>query len=324
MRHSCANMRRAVFCSLAAILSAISSTTWAQAFPSRPVTLVVPFAAGGPLDIMSRAVSREVEKTWKQPVIIESRAGAGGMVGSDYVTRQKADGYTLLLHGPAPLQIRMFMKEPSFNPADLRPLVALGESSYMATVHPGLGVKTMKELVDLAKSKPNELNYATIPMSTYDLGYHLFMQQVGIKMNAIPYQSAAPIIPAFLRGDIQVYFGTLTTLGPHLASGKLTPIAWLYRERHPKYPNVPTAREQGFEYSTSYVNGLFVHAKTPEDLFHKLGRDIAATLKVPEVIAQLDVAGYLVPPTPLDWGTQIQSETARYMEMARMLNYKPE
>lgn len=297
---------------------------FAQNFPAQRITLIVPFAPGGPTDVISRTVMSELEKQWKQPIVIENRPGAGGITGSGYVAQQKPDGYTWLLQGSVPKTAPLFMKQLPFDPADLRAVTSLGGSSYLLSVNPSLGVKTLAELIKLAKSKPKELNYGVIPLNVNELDYYVFERAAGIQMTPVPFQSAAPIIPALLRGDLQVYMGIVQLLQPQVAAGKVTPIAYVGPERHPRLPDIPTAKELGLDFVTGYTLGIMVHSKVPEDIVQRMQRDIGAVLKMPEVVANLDKIGFQVPANPAGWGPQIERELKIYTEVARSLNYQPQ
>ena len=296
----------------------------AQSYPTGRVTLIVPFAPGGPTDIVARTVMNEVQKGWPQPVVIENKPGAGGLIGSAYVTQQKPDAHTLLLQGNVPKTAKLFLKDVPLDPADLRAVAALGQSSYLLTVNPSLGVKTLADFIKLAKSKPKEFNYGVIPLNVNELDYYVFQRTAGIQLTPINYQSAAPIIPALLRGDVTVYMGIVSLLQSQVAAGKVTPLAYVGAERHPRLPDVPTARELGLDFVTGYTLGIYAHAKSPEDSVQKLGRDLVAALKAPEVVTALDTAGFQVPADPLGWGKRIEGELAKYTEVARSLNYQPQ
>lgn len=308
----------------AGALLALSFVATAQDFPSRKITLIVPFAPGGPTDVVSRAVMQEAEKKWGQAVIIENRPGASGLAAVDYFARQPADGYTLFFHGNTPLTAHFFMKSIPYNPSDLRPLAAFGGSSYVITVHPSLGVKTLKEAVALAKAKPKSINYGTINLTSYELDHYVLFGMMGIEMTPVPYQSAAPIATALLRGDVQYYLAIVSLVKPHIDAGKLVPLAYLGESRHPQFPTVPTVKEEGYDFSTGYVLGVYAHAKTPAPIFDRLGRDLDAAVKTSEVAERLAKVGYQAYPAPRDWQTRIDRELKLYGEVVRKLNYQPQ
>jgi tripartite-type tricarboxylate transporter receptor subunit TctC len=301
-----------------------SSPAHSETYPSQRVTLIVPFAPGGPTDVVSRAVASEVERAWKQPFVIDYRPGASGMTGAEYVTHQKPDGYTLLLHGSAPLLVRLFMKEPPFDPADLRPVAALGDSSFVIVAPAQLGAKTLSAFIELAKSKPKQLNFGAVPMNYVELDYFIFQRVAGIQMTEIPYASATPIITALLRNDVQFHMPGVAQVESYLQAGKLVALAYAGTRRHPKLPDVPTARELGYDFSTGFSLGIYAHAKTPEEVVQKLGRDLVQALRSPEVVDRLDKVGYQVPLAPLDWGKQIASQLSAYTEIARAIHYQPQ
>jgi tripartite-type tricarboxylate transporter receptor subunit TctC len=308
---------------LAAITLAAGGS-WGQAYPNQRVTVIVPYAPGGPTDVIARTVGAELEKTWKQPVIIENRPGAGGLVGPEYVTRQKPDGYTVLLHGSGVHTAKIFFKSMAFDPNDLRPVVGLGGSSTLLVVPTSLGVKTLKEFVDLAKSKPKQLNFGAIPFNSQELDYHVLQRLAGIQMTMVPYTSAVPQFEALMRGDIHFYMGVSQQVASALSAGKIVALGYSGSERHPNHPTVPTVRELGYDFLSGFTLGWLVHAKTPEDVVQRLGRDSAAALKVPEIATRLAGAGFLVPKEPLEWPRQVDREVKTYVEVARALNYQPQ
>jgi len=288
------------------------------------VLMVVPFAPGGPTDLIARTVMAEAEKQWKQPVVVENKPGAGGLIGTAYVTQQKPDGHTLLLQGNVPKTAGLFLKNIPYDPADLRAVSSLGTSNYLLVVNPSLGVKTLPDFIKLAKSKPKELNYGVIPLNVNELDYYVLQRAAGIQLTPINYQSAAPITPALLRGDVMVYLAIVSSIQPQVAAGKVNALAYVGTQRHPRLPDVPTAVEQGLDFTAGFTLGVFTHAKTPEDVVQKLGRDLLAALKSPQVVSALDNSGFQVPADPLAWGKHIDNELAKYTEVAKSLNYQPQ
>jgi tripartite-type tricarboxylate transporter receptor subunit TctC len=303
---------------------AASGAVWGQTYPTGRVLLVVPFAPGGPTDLIARVVMNEAGKQWKQPVVVENKPGAGGLIGSAYVTQQPPDAHTLLMQGSVPKTAKLFLKDIPLDPADLRAVAALGTSNYLLVANPSLGVKTLPDLIKLAKSKPKELNYGMIPLTVNELDWYLFERAAGIQLTPIRYQSALPITPALLRGDVTLYMAIVSSIQPQLAAGQVIPIAFVGTERHPLLPNVPTARDAGLDFVAGFTLGIFTHAKSPEESVQKLGRDLVAALKSPDVASALDKAGFQIPKDPLGWGKQIDAELARYTEVARSLNYQPQ
>jgi tripartite-type tricarboxylate transporter receptor subunit TctC len=307
-----------------AVMLAAAQFAWAQAYPSSRVLLVVPFAPGGPTDLVARTAAAELEKMWKQSVVVENRPGAGGLIGTAYVTQQKPDGYTLLLQGNVPKTAKLFLKDIPYDPADLRAVASLGTSNYLLVVNPSLGVKTLAEFIKLAKAKPKQLNYGVIPLNVNELDYYVLQRAAGIQLTPINYQSAAPITPALLRGDVTVYLAIVSSIQPQVAAGKVNALAYVGPERHPRLPDVPTAREQGLDFTAGFTLGIFVHSRTPEDVVQKLGHDLVAVTKAPQTATALDSAGFQVPSDPQGWGKFIDGELAAYTEVAKSLNYQPQ
>jgi tripartite-type tricarboxylate transporter receptor subunit TctC len=296
----------------------------AQNYPDRRVSWIVPFAPGGPTDTVSRAVGAALEQIWKQPVVIENRPGAGMIVGTDYAVRQPPDGHTLLLGGNGQHSVKIFVKSVPFEPNDLRPVAKLAGAQHVLAINSGIPAKTLSELVAYLKGNPKKANYGVIPMTTFELDYHRFMRATGTDLSAVPYNSAAPIMTALVRNEVQFYFAFGASIAPLLADGKVMPIAVLGAQRSERLPGVPTAREQGLDFVAGAGFGILVHSKTPEDIVRKLGNDIAAALKSPAVGVRLRDLGYDIPGNPLEWPAELQVELKSYFEMADRLGLKPQ
>jgi tripartite-type tricarboxylate transporter receptor subunit TctC len=309
---------------LALCLAAASGIASSQTYPTQRVTLIVPFAPGGPTDGVARVVAQELERSWKQPVIVDNRPGANGMIGASHVARQPADGQTLLVQNTGLFSIRLFVKEPPVNTDELRPVASVAQMFNVAVAHPSLGAKNLKEFIALAKQRPKALNVASSPASTLELDHHLFSRLAGVELALIGYTSGAPMLQAALRNEVQFWFANIPTAGPHIKEGKLVALAYLGPERHRQFPDVPTAREQGIDYTYGTAYGIIVHAKTPEDIVRQVGASVVAAAKQPEVAARLNAAGFDVPRAPLNWVNETAAEVKSYTEMARSLSYQPQ
>jgi tripartite-type tricarboxylate transporter receptor subunit TctC len=316
--------RRTLWMGAAVLGCLLGTSAHAQNYPTQRVTLVVPFAAGGPTDVVGRTVGAAMEQLWKQPFIIENKPGAGGHVGTEFVSRAKPDGYTLLFNGNGPRTAKFFMKDIPYNPSDLRAVVKMAGSQYVLVVHPSVPASNLQELIALAKAKPKSINYGTFALTTYEFDYQRFQQAAGVEMTPVSYNSAAPTMTALLRNEIQFYFGIQGSILAMVNEGKMKPIAMLGAARANDYPNVPTAREQGLDFQAGFGFGILVHSKTPEDLVQKIGRDIAGVLKTPAVADKLKSMGYDVPPSPLDWPKELDVELKAYEEIAQRLGIKPQ
>jgi tripartite-type tricarboxylate transporter receptor subunit TctC len=288
-----------------AALGALATQALAQTWPTRQVTLIIPFPPAGPTDILARAFAPALEAAWKQPFVIEFRPGAGGMLGTGEVSRAKPDGYTLVLQANGVVLAPIFQKSIPYDPADLRPVVGVASSSYLVVTNPATAAKTLGEFVALAKGRPKQVNYGTIPYTPFDLDYHVFQQRAGVELTTINYNGAAAMAEALMRGDIQMFFGTPAAVIPLVKAGKLVPIAYTSPTRGVLFPDVPTAREQGIDLVAGFTLGLWAPAKTPDDIASKIGADVDQ-------------------PAHRQYPQQMQAELKGYTEVAQKIGLKPQ
>lgn len=307
------------------LLGATALSSVAQDWPNQRVTLVVPYPPGGTIDIVARVLAPILEQQWKQPFIIDNRTGAGGIVGTELVVRAKPDGYTLLFAGNTVLTQKFFMKTLSYDPADMRAVVKIAESSYLVVTPLSLPVKALAEFIAHVKARPaKSVNYGTIPYTTFDLDYHIFQQLAGLDMTTIPYNGAAPAVQAVLRNDIQMYFSVESVVTSLLKAGRLNAIAYTGERRSEQFPSVPTLREQGIDFATGFGIGIWAHAKTPDAAVSRISRDIVAAIATPAVVTRLKEYGYDVPAQPLAWNERLQTDIKRYSEVVERLGFKPQ
>jgi tripartite-type tricarboxylate transporter receptor subunit TctC len=308
-------------------LFALASAQAAAVFPDQRVTIVVPYSPGGPTDLLPRLVAPELQARWGQPVLVENRTGAAGLIGTEVVAKAKPDGHTLVAQGPILTTWKLFVKDLPFDPlADLKPIALFGSISYVVVTNPQVPAKTLPEFIALAKAKPKAMNYATIPNSGFDLDYVRLQRLTGTQMVPVAFPGAAPSALAVMRNDVQLYMGTaVTMLGP-IAEGKLTPLGVTGRTRLETFPNVPTVRETGLDFTAESWTGILAPGKTPDDVIAKIASDFNAVLKVPAVAARLKEFG-LVPPTattPQQYAEVMQSDAKIYGEVARAIGLKPQ
>ena len=243
--------RRAALHTLAAATLAIGSTppALAQGYPSKPITLVVPFVAGGTTDIVGRIVAEGLGRKLGQTVIVDNRGGAGGNIGAAAVAQARPDGYTLLMgyNGTNAINPSLY-KQLAWDPVkSFEPISTVARVNNAVVVNPSLPVKTLPELVAYAKAHPGELNYGSAgPGSIFHLAGEMFEQQTGVKMTHVPYKGAAPALTDLMGGQVQLMFTTIPTALPFIKAGKLRAIAVTGAKRSPLFPELPTAREAGF------------------------------------------------------------------------------
>jgi tripartite-type tricarboxylate transporter receptor subunit TctC len=320
------NFRRASLligaCAVTLVLSAS-----ARAFPDQRVLIVVPVSPGGPTDLLPRMVAPELTQRWGQPVVVENRTGAGGLIGTQAVVRAKPDGYTLLSQGNFVSAARLFMKDMDFDPArDLRGVGQFGWAYYLVLTNPAVPARTIAEFIELARAKPKALNYGTIPFSGYDLDYVRLQRLAGISMTPVPFPGAAPAILALIRNDTQFYFGTVLSASPALSDGRLRALAIAGRQRSEQLPGVPTLIESGVDFTGGTWYGLLAPAKAPDEAVAEIASALAAALKTPAIASKVKELGF-APPTaasPREFDAQIQSEAKTYSEFAAELGIKPQ
>jgi len=300
---------------LAAMLIAASGTAAAQAdFPSKPVTLVVGFAAGGATDASARIIARKLSDNLKQSVVVDNKPGAGGNLAAQLVANAPPDGYTIHLSSIGPLSVApSLVKALPYDPEkDLAPLTMGVVFPNVFVVHASVPAKTMAELIALAKKEPGSLNYASTGVgSASHLAGELLKQRAGVDMVHIPYKGGGPIMTDLLAGRVTGYFSTLSTAGPHIEAGKLRALATSGLVRMPAMPNVPTIAEQGFP-GFEAVNwyALVAPGKTPVALLDRWNAELVKVLKDPEVKKQLAEHG--MEPMPMT-----RAELAAYIRKER-------
>src|SRR5262245_5743704 len=266
----------------------------AQDYPNRLVRMVVPYAAGGGVDIVARAVSQELAKRIGQPVVVENRAGAGSNIGSDAVAKAAPDGYTLLMASPAnAINMSLYRKMPYDTQRDLAPVALVGAVPSVLVTNPDLPVKTVPELIALAKAKPGSLNYGSGGAGTSEhLAAEMFRSMAGIDLVHVPYKGGANAMTDVMGGQISLMFTNMLGALPHIRSGKLKAIAIADSRRSPALPDVPTFAESGFkDYEVLVWWGVMAPAKTPAPVIAYLNREIVVALGAPELKERLDGMG---------------------------------
>jgi tripartite-type tricarboxylate transporter receptor subunit TctC len=307
----------------AAVLLSFAVGAAAQSFPTKRVTLVVPYGAGGPTDIVARMLGSIMEKTWGQPFIVENRPGAGSLIGNAHVAKAEPDGYTLLMNGIGVFSSKYFTKDLGYNPADLKNVVELGNGPYIIVANPATGFKTLKDLVDFAKKNPGKMNWGPIAFSNQHLDYIALERKLGIQLTLIPYNSAADSQTAILRNELQVAMGVASPFLPLIEEGKLVALAVTGSARNPKAPNVPTAKQAGFDLDYGFDFGVFAPSKTPAPVFNKIGADIAAAVKSKEYQSRLEALNYTTLDDPRAWAAVHDAKMKNYDAIVKEMGIQP-
>jgi tripartite-type tricarboxylate transporter receptor subunit TctC len=289
----------------------------AQPYPSRPITLVVPFPAGSTTDLVGRILADKLGDALGQRVVIDNRAGAGGVVGSEAVARAEPDGYTLLMGTIGTHSINPYVyPKISYDPiADFSPIIQFGTAPNVLVVHPSLPVNSVKELIEYAKARLGQLNYASSGNGTSNhLSGAMFAAREGIKASHVPYRGGAQAITDLLRGEVQFMFYHYLPLLPHIAEGKLRPLAITSAGRISALPDVPTMAEAGVaDFEVSAWFAVYGPPKMPDALVQQLNKTIAGIINSPAVKASLIEQGIdPINGTPQDLLALTKSEMARW------------
>jgi tripartite-type tricarboxylate transporter receptor subunit TctC len=320
-------LHRATAALLGAVLS--MSALAQDAYPSKPVRILVPYAAGGVADALPRIVGEKLAQTWKQPVIVDNRPGASGNIGMDEGSRTPPDGQTLVLAPAGNLTVTpLLFRHLRFDVAkDFTPVTVLASSPNVLVVHPSVPVKTLKQLIAYAKQNPGKLNFASPGEgSGAHLAGELLNIDADIKTEHIPYKGIAPAVNDLLGGNVQMMFAGISTVLQQIKAGKLVAIGIASPQRSPQLPDVPTISESGlpgFDVTSWY--GIVVRSGTPPAIVQRLQRDIATALKNDDVLAKL--AGLGLDPvgnTPEAFDTMIKAETRKWTDIVRRANIKPQ
>ena len=308
--------------SLFAALFAAAFAAYAQAWPAKPVTIIVPWPAGGPSDIAARPMAKGLQDSLGKPFVIDNRGGAGGNIGTDLVAKAAPDGYTLLITSSAPIVINpSIYKKMAFDPSkDLAPITNLIRVPLVLAVHPSVPANNLQELIAYIKSKKGELQYASSGNGTpQHLTGELFKTTAKLDMVHVPYKGSAPAITDLLGGHVPMMFDSTIAILPHIKGGKLKPIAVTAAKRSPQLPNVPTFAEAGMPGFESYAwYGFFAPAKTPPDVIAKLNTAAIKVMKEPEYQKVLEETGSeFVGDTPEKFATFVKAEAAKWGKVAK-------
>jgi tripartite-type tricarboxylate transporter receptor subunit TctC len=301
----------------------------AQAWPTKPIRLVVPFPPGGAVDFYARVVQQPLSEVLGQTVVIDNKAGASGMVGAEAVAKSPPDGYTLLLGNIASLAINVgiYPKMPYDPLKDFTPIIRTVDVNYVLVVHPSVPVKSVPELIAYAKANPGKLSYGSAGSGSLPhLGTELFKAQTGTDMVHVPYKGGGPMVTDLLGGSVQVVIGDQANLMPHVQSGKLRALAVATSKRSPNAPDIPTIAETGLAgFDATAWQGLVGPAGMPPDVVRRLNEAFNKVMAMPAVRERL-VGGGLEPVggTPEQFGRFIGSEIAKWTKIAKDVGAKAE
>ncbi|HWM49283.1 MAG TPA: tripartite tricarboxylate transporter substrate binding protein [Xanthobacteraceae bacterium] len=309
---------------LVAVISALAgSSAAAQQYPTRPVTLIVPFPAGSTTDLVGRILADRLGEALGQRVVIDNRGGAGGMVGSEAAARSAPDGYTLLMGTIGTHSINPYVyPKVAYDPiADFSPIIQFGTAPNVLVVHPSLPVKTVKDLIEYVRARSGQTNYASSGNGTSNhLSGAMFAAREGVKASHVPYRGGAQAITDLLRGEVQFMFYHYLPLLPHIAEGKLRPLAVTSTERIAALPDVPTMAQAGMsDFEVSAWFGVYGPAGMSDELVQRLNTAIARILESPATRKSLIEQGIdPVHGSSKDLLTLTRSEMARWRKAVEL------
>lgn len=308
---------------------ALSVGAFAQTWPTRPITIVVPYAPGGGTDITARLVGKRLGEVLGQPVIIDNKPGANGMIGSSMVARAAADGYTLLMGNPGPNAISpLFMPNPGYNPeTDFEPIAILGTVPMLFCVNASSPIKTLEQLISAGKSSATPINFGSAGNgSPSHLAIASLNAMAGTSFVFVPYRGSAPVALALLSNEIQAALLAGPDAISHIKAGKMRAIANMSSQRSPSFPAIPLPSEAGLQgMDVNIWYGFLAPAKTPKTIVERLNREIAAIMKEPEIRTRFtDLIITPVADSPQRFAATIKADIERYSKIVKMANIRPE
>jgi tripartite-type tricarboxylate transporter receptor subunit TctC len=309
-----------------AALPAVSRIARAQAYPSRPVRVVVGFPAGSTSDIVARLMGQWLSERLGQPFVIENRTGAGGNLGTEAVVKSPPDGYTLLLVVAANAINAALYEKLNFSfIRDIAPVAGLSGTAWIMEVHPSLPVRTVPEFIAYAKVNPGKLNMASGGTGTLPhVAGELFKMLTGVEMRHVPYRGSPPAITDLLGGQVQVYFSPIPESIGHIRAGRLRPLAVTTATRLEDLSDIPTVAEFVPGYEASGWLGIGAPKNTPAEIVDRLNREINAGLADPKMKAKLaDLGGAALPGSSADFGKFIADETEKWAKVVKFAGIKP-
>ncbi|GKS87944.1 tripartite tricarboxylate transporter substrate binding protein [Acidovorax sp. SUPP2539] len=317
-----AHRRTLLAAALAVAATAAVPTAFAQAFPNKPITIIVPFAAGGTTDILARVIGQGLSAELGQSVVVDNRAGAGGNIGGQMAARAPADGYTLFMGtvGTHAINAALYKKMP-FDPVkDFAPLTRVANVPNLLVANPNQPYKTVQELIAYAKANPGKVNFGSSGSgSSIHLSGELFKSMAKVDMQHVPYKGSAPAVTDLLGNQIGIMFDNMPSAIQHVRSGKLRPIAVTTAKRSPELPDVPTIAEAGVPgYEATSWFGMFAPAGTPAPIVSQLNKALVKVLSQPETKKKLaDQGAEPVSETPEQFAAFIQSESAKWGKVVK-------
>lgn len=308
---------------LALILTLWFGAVLAQGYPSKPVKIVVPYPAGGYYDVVGRIVGHALAESLGQPMIVENRVGANGIVGTEFTAKAPPDGYTIMVGGIGPhsINVSLYSKLPYDPVRDFLPIIFVADQPLIVVVNPKVDAHSLKDLIALARSRPDQLSYSSPGAgSTPHLAAVMLSSIEGIKLNHVPFKGSAPAVTAVMGGVTDLLFGTASDVLQQIKAGKIRALAGTGTTRIPALPNLPTVAELGVpNYEATAWFAFFAPAGTPPEIVAKLNAEMGKALNIPEVREKLSAQGtaQIIGGTPERLAGQVKSEIAKWAKIVK-------
>ena len=312
---------------LAIALSLIATSALAQAYPAKPIRLVVPFPAGSTPDIVGRALGQKLAEAWRQPVVVDNKTGACGNIGTAEAAHAAPDGYTLLIgiNGPIAVNKALYDKLPYDPEKDLKPISLLAAAPQLLTVHPSVPANNLKEFIAYVHANPDKLSYGSVGSgSASHLTMELLKSQAKLAIVHVPYRGFPPVVQDLLAGQLQATFAIIPAVLPHIKAGKLKALAVTSAKRSSLVPEIPTVAEQGFAHfdATAWI-GLLAPARLPGEIADKLASETQAIMRGADVRAMLGQQGFeVIGSAPEEFAQFIRGETEKWTRIVKLTGAK--
>ena len=320
--------KKAVYVPAMLLLLAVSPVAFSQGYPMKEIRVVVPYSPGGGSDATSRILAQRMSESLGRPLVIDNRAGANGIIGTEIVARALPDGYTLLfVSSPHAVNPSMYRKLPFDTLKDFAPISEVATAPSILVVHPSLPARTVREFIFLAKTRPGQIDYASGGSGgSPHLATELFKSKAGINLNHVPYRGAGPALTDVLAGQVQVMFANSAPALPQLRAGRLRSLGISGMKRSPVAPEIPTIAESGVPgFETVTIFGLLAPANTPRPVINLLNAEVHKAMRAPDIGESMKALGEdVMLTTPEGFGSVVESEVKRWGELVRALNLRIE
>lgn len=295
-------------------------------YPNRPIRFIVPFVPGGPSDVISRVIGQKLTEVWGQPIIIDNRGSAGGIVGFELAAKAPPDGYTLLLAASAGLTINqhVYIKLPYDPIRDFQPITQVTSGAYLMVINPSVAAKTVPEFITLAKSRPGQINYATTGTNNL-LAMELFNHMAGVKTVAVSYKGTGQAVTALLSNEVQVFIISPLVALAQVHAGKLRALGMTGAKRNPAMPEIPAIAETLPGFEQIVWHGVMAPARTPTAIVAKLSAELMRIIRLPEIKERFVSQGLdAVGSTPDQTAALIRQESAMNAKIVKQIGYQPQ